>query len=69
MPAWHEALRNDIRAFLNQLEQKHPGSKFTLQRARKDSENYIDRDVATSRNCDNVRNVVIQLRISSVKHV
>ena len=32
-PHGHEALRNDIRAFLNQLEQKHPGSKFTLQRA------------------------------------
>ena len=32
-PHGHEALRNDIRAFLNQLEQKHPGSKFTLQKA------------------------------------
>ena len=32
-PHGHEALRNDIRAFLNQLEQKHPGSKYTLQRA------------------------------------
>jgi len=31
-PHGHEALRNDIRAFLNQLEQKHPGSKYTLQR-------------------------------------
>lgn len=31
-PHGHEALRNDIRAFLNQLEQKHPGSKHTLQR-------------------------------------
>ena len=31
-PHGHEALRNDIRAFLNQLELKHPGSKFTLQR-------------------------------------
>jgi uncharacterized protein (TIGR00269 family) len=31
-PHGHEALRNDIRAFLNNLEQKHPGSKFTLQR-------------------------------------
>jgi uncharacterized protein (TIGR00269 family) len=31
-PHSHEALRNDIRAFLNQMEQKHPGSKFTLQR-------------------------------------
>lgn len=30
-PHGHEALRNDIRAFLNQMEQKHPGSKFTLQ--------------------------------------
>ena len=26
-----EALRNDIRAFLNQMDQKHPGTKFTLQ--------------------------------------
>lgn len=32
-PHGHEALRNDIRAFMNQLEQKHPGSKFTLQRS------------------------------------
>ena len=31
-PHGSEALRNDIRSFLNQLEQKHPGSKFTLQR-------------------------------------
>lgn len=31
-PHGHEALRNDIRAFLNQMEQKHPGIKFTLQR-------------------------------------
>ena len=28
-----EALRNDIRNFMNQMEQKHPGTKFTLQRA------------------------------------
>ncbi len=31
-PHGHEALRNDIRAFLDHLEQKHPGSKHTLQR-------------------------------------
>jgi len=31
-PHGHAALRNDIRAFLNQLELKHPGIKFTLQR-------------------------------------
>ncbi len=31
-PHGHEAVRNDIRAFLNQMEQKHPGIKFTLQR-------------------------------------
>jgi len=31
-PHGHEALRNDIRNFLNQMEQKHPGTKFTLQR-------------------------------------
>jgi uncharacterized protein (TIGR00269 family) len=26
-------LRNDVRAFLNQMEIKHPGSKFTLLRS------------------------------------
>ena len=31
-PHGHEALRNDVRNFLNQMEQKHPGTKFTLQR-------------------------------------
>lgn len=31
-PHGSEALRNDIRSFLNQMEQKHPGAKFTLQR-------------------------------------
>jgi uncharacterized protein (TIGR00269 family) len=31
-PHGDEALRNDIRSFLNQMEQKHPGTKFTLQR-------------------------------------
>lgn len=30
-PHSHGALRNDIRSFLNQMEQKHPGSKFTLR--------------------------------------
>ena len=32
-PHGSEALRNDIRDFLNQLEQKHPGAKFTLLRS------------------------------------
>lgn len=32
-PHSSEALRNDIRDFLNQLEQKHPGAKFTLLRS------------------------------------
>jgi uncharacterized protein (TIGR00269 family) len=32
-PHGNEALRNDIRTFLNQMEQKHPGTKFTLQRS------------------------------------
>lgn len=32
-PHGNEALRNDIRSFLNQMEQKHPGTKFTLNRA------------------------------------
>jgi len=31
-PHGREALRNDIRSFLNQMEQKHPGTKFTLQK-------------------------------------
>jgi len=31
-PHGSEALRNDIRSFLNQMEQKHPGTKFTLNR-------------------------------------
>ena len=31
-PHGNEALRNDIRTFLNQMDQKHPGTKFTLQR-------------------------------------
>jgi uncharacterized protein (TIGR00269 family) len=31
-PHANEALRNDIRGFLNHMEQKHPGTKFTLQR-------------------------------------
>jgi len=32
-PHGTEALRNDIRAFLNQMDQKHPGTKFTIQRS------------------------------------
>jgi uncharacterized protein (TIGR00269 family) len=32
-PHGHEALRNDIRAFLNQMNIKHPGIKFTLLRS------------------------------------
>jgi uncharacterized protein (TIGR00269 family) len=32
-PHGREALRNDVRAFLNQMEVKHPGSKFTLLRS------------------------------------
>ena len=31
-PHGGEAVRNDIRNFLNQMDQKHPGTKFTLQR-------------------------------------
>jgi len=31
-PHGKEALRNDIRTFLNQMEQKHTGTKFTLQK-------------------------------------
>jgi uncharacterized protein (TIGR00269 family) len=32
-PHGHEALRNDIRSFLNQMDLNHPGSKFTLQKS------------------------------------
>ena len=32
-PHGSEALRNDIRSFLNQMEQKHPGTKYTLIRS------------------------------------
>lgn len=32
-PHGYEALRNDIRGFLNQMEVKHPGTKFTLLRS------------------------------------
>lgn len=32
-PHGHDALRNDIRSFLNQMEVKHPGTKFTLIRS------------------------------------
>ncbi len=31
-PHGSEALRNDIRDFLNRMEQRHPGTKFTLQK-------------------------------------
>ena len=31
-PHGQAALRNEIRSFLNQMEQKHPGTKFTLER-------------------------------------
>ena len=31
-PHSNEALRNDLRTFLNQMELKHPGTKFTLLR-------------------------------------
>lgn len=31
-PHGRAALRNDIRGFLNQMELKHPGTKFTLQK-------------------------------------
>jgi uncharacterized protein (TIGR00269 family) len=31
-PHGNQALRNDIRNFLNEMEQKHPGTKFTLRK-------------------------------------
>jgi uncharacterized protein (TIGR00269 family) len=47
-PHGHEALRNDIRSFLNQMEVKHPGSKFTLLRSAERLRDLLDRQVALS---------------------
>jgi uncharacterized protein (TIGR00269 family) len=47
-PHGHEALRNDIRTFLNQMEIKHPGSKFTLLRSAERLRTLMGRDVPLS---------------------
>jgi uncharacterized protein (TIGR00269 family) len=44
-PHGHEALRNDIRFFLNQMEIKHPGTKFTLLRSAERLRAQMGRDV------------------------
>jgi uncharacterized protein (TIGR00269 family) len=45
-PHGHEALRNDIRAFLNQMEVKHPGTKFTILRSAEKLRAQMGPDVA-----------------------
>jgi len=47
-PHSHEALRNDIRSFLNQMEINHPGTKFTLLRSAEKLRELMDEDVALS---------------------
>jgi len=47
-PHGHEALRNDIRSFLNQMEIKHPGSKFTLLRSAEKLRNQMLQDLTLS---------------------
>jgi uncharacterized protein (TIGR00269 family) len=44
-PHGNEALRNDIRNFLNQMEQKHPGTKFTLQKTTERLRELLERTV------------------------
>jgi len=51
-PYSQEALRNDIRAFLNELEQKHTGIKFTLYRSFEKIQPTIEKIV--EKNEDNV---------------
>ena len=47
-PHGHEALRNDVRSFLNQMELKHPGSKFTLLRSAEKLRASMGRDIQLS---------------------
>jgi len=47
-PHGHEALRNDIRNFLNAMEIKHPGSKFTLLRSAEKLRDQLSRGIALS---------------------
>jgi uncharacterized protein (TIGR00269 family) len=44
-PHGNEALRNDIRSFLNQMEVKHPGIKFTLLRSAERLRNQMGTDI------------------------
>jgi uncharacterized protein (TIGR00269 family) len=44
-PHGHEALRNDIRSFLNQMEIKHPGTKFTLLRSMERIRTHMGSDI------------------------
>ena len=44
-PHGHEAMRNDIRSFLNQMEVKHPGTKFTLLRSAERSRAQLGGDI------------------------
>jgi uncharacterized protein (TIGR00269 family) len=47
-PHGREALRNDIRSFLNQMEVKHPGSKFTFLRSAERLRTLLDSQVTMS---------------------
>ncbi len=47
-PHGNEALRNDIRNFLNQMEQKHPGTKFTLQKTTERLRELVERTAPVS---------------------
>lgn len=47
-PHGNQALRNDVRNFLNQMEQKHPGTKFTLQRTTESLREFLGRTTPVS---------------------
>jgi uncharacterized protein (TIGR00269 family) len=47
-PHGNEALRNDIRNFLNQMEWKHPGTKFTLQKTTEKLRELLERTAPVS---------------------
>ena len=47
-PHGNEALRNDIRNFLNEMEQKHPGTKFTLQKTTEKLRELLERTAPVS---------------------
>jgi len=54
-PHGNEALRNDVRSFLNQMEQKHPGTKFTLQRTAERLRELVEKTVPLSQLNDCVK--------------